>query len=515
MPARSRRQPTVQPSRRLSRQSIRRPNNGSADVPPSRDPLRALHDAEVYLILAYLDPPDIVCAGAVCRQWKAYIDSYICTTAMRRSFPRVWDEHKHRLPLNRLELAREYRRQACGYHALRTGKATAGQRYSNVQLYDIREPYVAWSDGELRFDVENLFSAKAAWQGTNALYRCSTTTRLNPIVTPTVIEALYLAATLDLLFLRVAPQFPNEANEYKAVEVEAPFATQLSFVVEDLATGEEVWRRQWAHVYFDVHILKTQDVIVLYEDHRVLIVAGHTGDIIGVVNSLTPQASVIEGSNTLVFRFRSTQYHVQHHFYHLRRHPKGGTDESSEHHGSGGRYSIKGLPRMHICHPISYRPSCEVFQRNMRDRPSVASNESTDGLDKNGGSSAACACVQQAADSLDDEPLALVPLAPFKAATPARRKGLSHYRVEHSALITLPPQSSAGSQGRKKARKRAKAKAKAKANTNTNDGRHPRRPFPSEAEPLLALHCRFLDEHRMDFMSPSSDLYILSFRAQW
>ncbi|KAI9821990.1 MAG: hypothetical protein M1826_000602 [Phylliscum demangeonii] len=504
----------------------------------------------MYLILEYLDPADIVCAGAVCRQWKAYIDSYISTTAMRRSFPQVWDEHKHRLPLNRLELAREYRRQACGYHALRTGKATAERKYSNVKLYDIREPYVAWSDGGLRFNVENLFSAKAAWQGTNSLYCSSTTTRLSSTLTPTVIQTLYLAATLDLLFLRVAPQF-DEAFNYRDLMYSIPkdrlvwsktrwfdgwaqhavrgtrvkvgrrvylsdraaevlFTMELPFVVEDLATGEELYRRNWAHVDFDVHILKTQDVIVLYEDHRVLIVAGDTGDIIGVVNScrLGSEASVFEGGNTLIFRFRTNQYHAQHHFYHLRRHPKGGTDESSDHHGSGGRYSIEELQRMHLCE-TTYSRDRQVFQRNMRDRLSVASEDLTVALRQEWrimvlraeAASAACACVQKAGDSMENDALGLVPLGPLEAANRPRLKQVSHYWLEHSALITLPPKSSPGSQGREKA--------------NTNDGRRPRRPFQSETHLRRALHCTFLDEHRIVFKSRSSDLHILSFRAQW
>ncbi|KAI9826711.1 MAG: hypothetical protein M1826_006593 [Phylliscum demangeonii] len=552
MPARSPRQPTLQPTRRSTRQSTRRPNSGSSAAPPSRDPLRALHDAEVYLVLEYLDAADIVCAGAVCRQWMAYIDNYISTTAMRRFFPQVWDDHKHLLPLNRIELAREYRRQACGYHALRTGKATAGRRYSNVRLYDIREPYVAWSDGRVRFEVENLFSTKAAWQGTNALYCSSTTTRLDPTVILTRIESLCLATTLDLLFLRVVPQYPNGAHKYRdlmysipkdrlvwsktrwsdgwahrhgfggpKVQVgrrvyfsdpadEVPFARELQFVAEDVATGEELYRRSWAHANFELHILKTQDLIVLYERHRASIVAGDTGDIIGVVNlcRLGSQASAIEGGSTLIFRFRTNQHHVQYQFYHLRRHPNGGTDESSDHHGSGGRCSLEELQQMQFC-VRRWLPGREVFQRNMRDRVSVAGEDSTVALRqewrirvlREETASAACACVQKAPDALDNEPVGLVPLAPFEAATPPRLKPLSQYRVEHSALITLPPKSNAGSHGRKKA--------------NTNDGPRPRRPFQSETNYPRALHCIFLNEHRMDFMSQNSDLYILSFRAQW
>ncbi|KAI9809447.1 MAG: hypothetical protein M1826_003901 [Phylliscum demangeonii] len=448
MPARSPRQPILQPTRRSTRQSTRQPNSGSSAAPPSRDPLRALHDAEVYLVLEYLDPPDIVCAGAVCRQWKAYIDDYISTTAMRRSFPPAWDEHKHRLPLNRLELAREYRRQACGYHALRTGKATAGRRYSNVRLYDIREPYVAWSDGRVRFDVENLFSARAAWQGTDALHCSSTTTRLNPTVILTRIESLYLAPTLDLLFLRVAPQYSNGAHK------------KLQFVAEDLATGEELYRRNWEYEYFELRILKTHDLIVFIM------------------------------CNTTFTTFAAIRTEA-------RMKPATITTAAAD--------AVEELQRMHCC--VNYLPGHEVFQRNMRDRMSVACEDSPVALRqewrirvmREEAASAACAC-PKAADSLDNEAVGLVPLAPFEAATPPRLKRLSQYQVEHSALITLPPKSSPGSPGRKKA--------------NANDGPGPRRPFQREIGHPRALRCIYLSEHRMDFISLNCDLYILSFRAQ-
>ncbi|KAI9810496.1 MAG: hypothetical protein M1826_003601 [Phylliscum demangeonii] len=546
MPASSpRRQPTRQPAPRSTR-------------PSRRDPLRALHDAEVYLILEYLEPEDIVCAGAVCRQWKAYIDGYISTTAMRRSFPRVWNEHKHRRPLNQLELAREYRRQACESHALRTGKATAGRSYSKAKLYNIREPYVAWSDGKLRFNVENLFSARAAWQGTDALFCTSTTKRLVPGLSQIRINYLCLATELDLLFLRVAPCFPDAAT-YKYEDLmysipkdglvwsktrwaddddrhhtisrtevgrrvylsdspdPRPFVAELQFVAEDLATGTELYCRSWADVHwFELHILETQDLIVLYQSHRASIVAGDTGDILRVVRlGLTnTAASVVQGSDNLVFSFRTNFYGEQYHFYHFRRHSEGGADGSSDHHGSGGQDSIEELQRMYVCRATYPSVSRMVFQRNMRDCLSLVSESSAVALRlqwrinvlREEAASAACVCVQDAGRLWDHEPPGLVPLVPFEAATPPSPNRLSHYPAEDSALITLPVKSSSG---------RGKAKTKAKAKANTKDGRYPRRPFHSETDSKRALLCRFLDEHHMVFTSRSSDLCILSFRAEW
>ncbi|KAI9830186.1 MAG: hypothetical protein M1826_004988 [Phylliscum demangeonii] len=452
MPASSpRRQPTRQPSPRSTR-------------PSSPDPLQALHDAEVHLILEYLEP-DIVCAGAVCRQWKAYIDDYISTTAMRRSFPWVWNEHKHRLPLNQLELGREYRRQACEKHALRTGKATAGRSYSKAKLYNIRGPYVAWSDGKLRFNVENLFSARAAWQGTDTLFRSSTITRLVPGLSQLRIEYLCLATALDLLFLRLAPQNPHESNKCEDVIVEVgrrvylgdyrsdspdplAYRAERHFVAEDLATGTELYRRSWADVYlFELHILETQDLILLYQMDRASIVAGDTGDILRVVSlgGTYTKASVVEGSDHLVFSFRANHYDEQYHFYHFRRHSEGGADGSSDQHGSGGQDSIEELHRMHVYRVTQPGPSRMVFQRNMRDCLSLVSERSAVvhrlqwriNVLREEAASAACVCVQKATELRDHKRLGLVPLVPCEAATPASPTPLSHYQADDVTEVAV------------------------------------------------------------------------------
>ncbi len=40
-----------------------------------KDPLQALGDAEIHIVLSLLSPLDMVCAGAVCRSWKMLVDS--------------------------------------------------------------------------------------------------------------------------------------------------------------------------------------------------------------------------------------------------------------------------------------------------------------------------------------------------------------------------------------------------------------------------------------------------------
>ncbi|KAI9831000.1 MAG: hypothetical protein M1826_004117 [Phylliscum demangeonii] len=582
MPAKSLRLPT----RRSSRQSARRLNGGSSDAPPSHDPLQALHDEEVFLILEYLYPEDLVRASAVCRQWKARLEAFICTTAMRRSFPRAWDEHQHRLPLNRLELVREYRRQARGDYALRTGRATAGRMYSKAVHFNIRAPYVAWSDGKLRFNVENLFSAKAAWQGTRALYRSATTTRLIPTLAQTRIDDIGLAATLDLLFLRLVPRSAqatysckdlvysipedrlvwskerwlhgaNHDDEERTSKFEvgrraylsdiAEHDSELEFVAEDLATGAQLYRRLFADVLLCyLHPLQAQDLIALHHHDRVTILAGDTGDIIRAVDLIGENFAidVVPGSNNLVFSYHNNlpfPFHVQYHFYRLRRHREGGADEGSERKGGGGRYSLDELRRRHVCRVSNLAPMRGDFQRNLRECMWVEAEPSTVAgrqqwkikWMREEAAITACACVPQLTGVLKDEPPGLAPVVVCDAGLPAPRERGSHYRMEHSVLVTLPPASRAALLGMKKAKAKAKAEARAagadaeagaagaagadadaELAATTMEGPRPRRPFESDADPQRALVWDSLDERYLVLSTRAGDLYILSFHAE-
>ncbi|KAI9823679.1 MAG: hypothetical protein M1826_007648 [Phylliscum demangeonii] len=503
MPAKSRCPPT--------HPSTGRPDSGSSGALSSRDPLGALHDAELDLILEYLNPEDIVRAGAVSRQWQAYFDSYIATTAMRRSFPHVWDQLRHGLPQNQLELVREYRRQARDDYALRTGKATACRRYSKAVLYSIRAPYVAWSAGTLQFHVENLFSAKAAWQGGNALDRSFRTT---PVVDKTRIEYLILATTLDLLFLRMMPYsrdatFRVEVGRRLYLSDIARRNSELELVVEDLATGAHLYRRLVPDVGLcSLHVLATQDLIALSQPLRVTILAGDTGDVIravDVVGGLFWIEDVV-GSNNLVFRYHNNmplQHHDLYHFYHLRHHPAEGAHDSSDATAGGGaRYRLDELRRTHVCRVSNAAPKDGFFQRNMRDHLCLAAEPSTVAdreqwtirLMREEAAGTVCACVEQRTGTLDFDRDGLYgTLVALEAGMPPPRGAGSHYRTEQSALVTLPPES---------------------AEPHTKDGRRPRRPFESDADPQQALRWDSVHDHYIVFTSALFDLCILSFRPE-
>ncbi|KAI9802881.1 MAG: hypothetical protein M1826_005043 [Phylliscum demangeonii] len=498
------------------------------------------------------------CASAVCRLWKAYVEDYISTTGMRRSFPTVWEEYKDRLSLDPVEFGREYRRQVCHENALRTGKATAARMYPDAVHFSVRVPYVAWSDGKAKFSVENVFSNKAAWQGTTDLSRACTTTRLIPALTQTRIEFIDLATTLDLLFVRVVPEGHRASDQrredlvysipedrlvwsktrtygerYPSVEVgrrvylsHVPARSteyDLGFVAEDLGTGEEIYCRHFGFVQgCSLHVLETQDLIVLREVYHATILAGSTGDIIRVVDLVGGcfGIEVIPGSGNLVFAYHDNlpfRHHHILHFYHLR------GDER------GGRSTLEMVHRSHICRRSNVVPWPDaLFRRNMRDflavegvphkipdllsvdaaRPSVKRRDRWEiRLAREEVASSACLCIEEFEPNFN-----AMMHPPFHAARPASREGGSNYATERGALITLPPTSSSMPSA-------TKEKTTEKKMSDMKRDRPPRRPFESDEGPGGFLYRRFVDENYAllfgTHTTETSDLYLLSFRPEW
>ncbi|KAI9831379.1 MAG: hypothetical protein M1826_003552 [Phylliscum demangeonii] len=498
----------------------RQPRASSEDCPPLHDPLQTLHDAEVYLILEYLSTEDIVCASAVCRQWKAHIEGFISTTAMRRSFPWAWDKHKHHLPLDPVELGREYRRQA-------------------------------------KFSVENLFSTKAAWQGTMRLSRSCTTTSLIPSLTQTRIKFIGLATTLDLLFIRVVPEEHHPADQY-VVAHDAPLRDRrhectdlvysipddrlvwskrrtnderrelsvevgrhayhhhiarypsnanffhLTFFAEDLATGEEIYCRHYRDVYkCSLLVMETQDLIGVHQVDLITIRAGTTGDIIRVIKPVGANFMIwgIASSDNLVSCHRGNLPFHRHtflDFYRLR------GDEP------GGRYTLELLHQRHTCNLFNVSPHLHgVFRRNLRGflllhevRRTVRDRETWKISLSREEAAPTCPCVEDLQETFADEMH-----SPFPAGLLAPPEGgWINYATELSGHITLPPTSNPTSAANTK---------KAEEKSETKQNRPLRRPFTSDREMSGYLP----DEDYMVLYIFRTlgvfDFHLLSFRADW
>ncbi|KAI9826769.1 MAG: hypothetical protein M1826_006564 [Phylliscum demangeonii] len=506
------------------------PGRRFAEPSPLHDPLQTLDDTEIYLILEYLSPEDIVRASAVCRRWKAYLEVFISTTAMRRSFPRAWNEHQHCRPLNRVELAREYRRQAFQERALRTGQATAARRYDNAACYCVRVPYVAWSDGKTRFSVENVFAMKAVWQGRMDLFRSGSITRLIPALTQTRIAYVGLAARLDLLFVRVLPQrtsakdkrrdlvysIPKDRVVWSKVRKDgderrckvevgrrayhsliAKDAFELEFFAEALATGKEVYRRRYHGVRLcSLHMLETEDLIALHQERQVIILAANTGDIIRAVDLIGEnfKIEVVLGSDNLVFAYTGNPPFTWHdlvYFYHLR------DDEQ------GGGYRLELRHQRHICitSMMSTAPSL-FFKRNMRDCVQVEMVSTTVVtlygwricFLREEAASPECSCVPKLHGIFAEETLPLL-----EAAMPRHEEGRSSYATQQIAVLSLPAKS---------------RETKAKTTRRCPAPRLPRRLFVCKYLPR-ELRCVYQDEDYIAFRTEGSDLRLLSFRPDW